>query len=56
MTYWAGLYPPEIPGKLLDGVKTLLACVQKAMAQQPTSTLRILLAAMDEDQDEEADE
>jgi len=32
MMYWAGLYPPELQGKILEGVKTLLACVHRAVA------------------------
>ena len=32
MMYWAGLYPPELQGKILEGVKTLLACVHLAVA------------------------
>jgi len=34
MTYWAGLYGSDMQGKILDGVKILISCVHKVMAQQ----------------------
>jgi len=34
MNYWAGLYTADFQGKLLEGVKTLLACAHKVLAQQ----------------------
>ena len=33
MSYWSGLYGPEMQGKILEGVKTLLSCVHWASAQ-----------------------
>jgi len=31
MNYWAGLYTADFQGKLLEGVKTLLACAHKGV-------------------------
>ena len=34
MNFWARLYTSDFQGRLLDGVKTLLACAHKVLAQQ----------------------
>jgi len=54
MSYWSGLYPPEMQGKILEGVKALLACVHRAVVVQPSNVLRILPAMTEDDKDEEA--
>ena len=54
MSYWSGLYPPEMQGKILEGVKALLACVHRAVAVQPGNVPRILPAVTEEDKDEDA--
>jgi len=50
--YWAGLYPPEMQGEILEGVKALLACVHRAVVTQPSHTPRILPAVTVEDNEE----
>ena len=42
MSYWAGLYGPEMHGKILEGVKTLLSCVHRASAPPRRSLPRLL--------------
>jgi len=54
MSYWSGLYPPEMQGKILEGVKALLACVHRAVAVQPSNVPRILPAVTEDDKGEEA--
>jgi len=42
MKYWAGLYSSDFHGRLLGGVKVILACAHKVLAQQagdPTNRL-----------------
>ena len=41
MSYWAGLYGVEMHGKIMEGMKILISCVHKMMAQQkhPSPTL-----------------
>ena len=57
MTYWTGLYPPEMQGKILEGVKALLACVHRAVEVQPGNIPRMLPAVSEENKDEDvADE
>ena len=56
MMYWAGLYPPEMQGKILEGVMTLLACIRRAVAMQPDTAPRILPAMTEEDKAEDEDE
>ena len=41
-------------GKILEGVKALLACVHRAVAVQPGNVPRILPAVTEEDKDEDA--
>jgi len=41
-------------GKILEGVKALLACVHRAVAVQPSNVPRILPAVTEDDKDEEA--
>ena len=43
MTYWAGLYGADMQGKILEGVKILVSCVHKVMAQQRHPSPRLLL-------------
>ena len=43
MTYWAGLYGSDMQGKILDGVKILISCVHKVMAQQRSFPPRLML-------------
>jgi len=33
MNYWAGLYNAEFQEKLMDGVKVLLSCTHRVLAQ-----------------------
>lgn len=54
MQYWAGLYGADMQGKLLDGVKVLLACAHWVMAQQSPSMVPRLMPP--EDSQEEDDE
>jgi len=44
MTFWAGLYGMEMQGKIMDGVKLLLSCASKMMAQQHRSSPPLLMA------------
>jgi len=53
MSYWAELYPQEMQGKILEGVKALLACVHRAVAVQPDSIPRILPAVTEDDKSED---
>ena len=48
MTYWAGLYNSELQGSLMVGVKALLACAHRVLAQQPSYAPKILTAAVEE--------
>ena len=41
-------------GKILEGVKALLACVRRAVVVQPSNVPRILPAMTEDDRDEEA--
>lgn len=52
MSYWAGLHNTDFQEKPMDGVKVVLACAHKVLAQPQRSSLRILPASTD-DQDEE---
>jgi len=51
MSYWAGLYPPEMQGKILEGVKALLACVHRAVAVQSDNVPRILPAVTEDEKE-----
>ncbi|PAN21233.1 hypothetical protein PAHAL_3G451600 [Panicum hallii] len=51
MSYWAGLYGAEMQSKIMEGVKVLLACAHKVLAQQPRPVL--YLPAPQEDTSEE---
>ena len=55
MSYWAGLYNAELQGRVLDGVKALLACAHRALALQNRAAPPRLLAPS-EDRDVEEDE
>ena len=46
MNYWAGLYTSDFQGRLLDGVKTLLACAHKVLAQQAGGATRGVAAVV----------
>ena len=43
MSFWAGLYGSDMQGKILEGVKILISCVHKVMAQQMRPPSRLLL-------------
>ena len=43
LKYWAGLYGSDMQGKILEGVKILISCVHKVMAQQRRPSPRLLL-------------
>ena len=43
MSFWAGLYGTDMQGKILEGVKILISCVHKVMAQQMRPPSRLLL-------------
>ena len=49
MTYWAGLYKEELQGGLVEGVKDLLACAHRVLAQQARSQ-RLLPAPTTEEE------
>jgi len=54
MNYWAGLYNSDFQGRLLEGVKILMACAQKVLAQQAGDpNTRLLLTPPEEDAEEE---
>jgi len=53
MSYWEGLYPPEMQGKILEGVKALLACVHRAVAVQSDNVPRILPAVTEDEGNED---
>ena len=55
MTYWAGLYNKEFQGKLLEGVKTLLACAHRALAHQNRAAPLRLSPPSEAQDEEEAD-
>ena len=44
MSYWAGLYGAEMQGKIVEGVKLLLSCASRMMAQQQHPNPPLLLA------------
>nr|TKW34758.1 hypothetical protein SEVIR_2G327000v2 [Setaria viridis] len=54
MTYWAGLYKTDLQEKLLDGVKVLLSCAHKVLAQQARPPPPALLPPIQEDREEDA--
>jgi hypothetical protein len=56
MTYWARLYNSELQGKLMDGVKTLLACAHRVLAHQAGNNPRMLMAAAEEETTDEEDD
>jgi hypothetical protein len=56
MSYWTGLYPPERQGKILEGVKALLAWVHRTVTVQPSSVPRILPAETEDVNNEGADD
>ena len=57
MTYWTGLYNAEFQEKLLDGVKVLLSCAHRVLAQQGTKTSLLQLPAPSGDnEDDDGDE
>ena len=43
MSFWTGLYGADMQGKILEGVKILVSCVHKVMAQKKRSPTRLLL-------------
>lgn len=53
MSYWAGLYPPEMQGKILEGIKALVACVHRAVAVQSDNVPRILPAVTEDEGNED---
>jgi len=54
MNYWAGLYNSDFQGRLLEGVKVLMACAQKVLVQQAGDpNTRLLLMPPEEDAEEE---
>ena len=53
MNYWAGLYTADFQGKLLEGVKTLLACAHKVLAQQAGGRPASLMLPAPEDHEEQ---
>ena len=57
MKYWAGLYKAEFQEQLLDGVKALLSCAQRVLAQQgPPMSHPQLPAPPGDTEDSEDDE
>ena len=61
MSYWAGLYGAEMQGKIVEGVKLLLSCASRMMAQQQHPNPPLLLPSahsqvddMDDSTDAEA--
>jgi len=44
MIYWAGLYGAEMQGKIVDGVKLLLSCASRVLAQQQRTNPPLLMA------------
>ena len=53
MKYWAGLYSSDFQGKLLDGIKVVLACAHKVLAQQAGAADARMLLPPAENQPEE---
>ena len=54
MNYWAGLYNSDFQGRLLEGVKVLMACAQKVLVQEAGDpNTRLLLMPPEEDAEEE---
>jgi hypothetical protein len=48
MNYWAWLYTSDFQGRLLEGVKTLLTCAHKVLAQQAgRPPVRMMLPLLD---------
>ena len=58
MSFWTGLYGTDMQGKILEGVKILISCVHKVMAQQkrPPSCLLLDGPARAQDTTDEASE
>ena len=51
MSFWAGLYDAEMHGKILEGVKILLSCVQWVTTQQRLQPPPRLLLGSTQDQE-----
>jgi len=51
MSFWAGLYDAEMHGKILEGVKILLSCVQWVTTQQRRQPPPRLLLGSTQDQE-----
>lgn len=56
LKYWTGLHKEELQVGLLEGVKTLLACAHRVMAQQKRATQNLLLAPRTSTAEEEEEE
>lgn len=56
LKYWTCLHKEELQVGLLEGVKTLLACTHRVMAQQKRATQNLLLAPRTSTAEEEEEE
>ena len=54
MSYWAGLYGADMQSKILEGVKILVSCVHKVMAQQRRPSPRLLLDTREDTSEDDA--
>lgn len=54
MNYWAGLYASHFQEIIIDGVKILISCAHRVLAQQgrPVIVSRLLAPADDQESDE----
>jgi hypothetical protein len=54
MNYWAGLYASDFHEIIIDGVKILISCARRVLAQQgrPVIASRLLAPADDQESDE----
>ena len=56
MTYWAGLYNCDMQGTLMVGVKALLVCAHRVLAQHPSNAPSMMTVDVDEETtDDEGD-
>ena len=53
MTYWAGLYGADMQGRIVEGVKVLIACAHKVLAQQNRPSPVLLLEGPEKPQESE---
>jgi len=56
LSYWAGLYGADMQASILAGVKTLLSCAHRVLAQNPSASPQLLLQNITEEEQTEDEE